>query len=192
LAKEGLKTFQGLASDERNMLVGSTNTILYNPKHVMSKYIGQTNIAKCQEEAKETQLTMEELRILLSKITRSRVVQLTGPPYRIKYHTEFLQEFNKVTEFEQPRSLSQENPTTATQNQEDSDDESTMIPPSITQALPPTQTEPFIKKSRRNKEAKDDQITLTQIWTPRPTQVLDFEIEATQEEEPGLMEEEIK
>jgi hypothetical protein len=72
LAKEGFKTFQGLASDECNMLVESINTILYNPKHVMSKYIGQTNnIAKCQEEAKETQLTVEELRILLSKITCS-------------------------------------------------------------------------------------------------------------------------
>jgi hypothetical protein len=192
LAKEGFKTFQGLASDERNMHVESINTILYNPKHIIAKYIGQTNITKCQEEAKKTQLTVEELRILLSKITRSRFVQLTGPPYRIKYHTQFLQEFNRITEFEQPRTQSQENPTTAKQNQEDSDDESTIVPPSVIQATTPTPTEPSIKKSHRNDETEENQVTLRQIWTPRPTQVLEFDAEATQPEESGLTEEEIE
>jgi hypothetical protein len=67
-----------------------------------------------------------------------------------------------------------------------------IIPPSEIQASTPTLIEPSIKKSRKNNETEDDQVTLTQIWTPHPTQVLDFEIEATQEEEPGLTEEEIE
>jgi hypothetical protein len=57
------------------------------------------------------------------------------------------------------------------------DNESTIVPPNVQNTTTPP-TEPYVKRPRRTDELEDPQTTLTQIWTPRPTQVLNFETEA--------------
>jgi hypothetical protein len=153
----------------------------------MAQFIGRTNVQQYQAEVKEMDLTTEQLRKLLAKITRARFVKLTGPPYRIKYHTDFLKEFYIPTGTEQTRSQSQEISEPTIQNQSELDDDSTVIPPSVIQT--PRQSEPNVKKPRTHEPM--EQTTLTQQWTPRKPQILDFDTaaKATQEEdEEDLME----
>jgi hypothetical protein len=173
LAKEGFKTFQGLAADERSMLIKSIETILNDPKDVMSKYIGKHRMRERKQEFTEKELTLEELRVLLSKIIRDKYVQLTGPPYRIKFHTTFLSRFNDTQKQEQHKTHSQDTNSDPKEEQDNSDDDSTIVPPMVIQTAT-TPKDMSIRTPRRENET-DDQRTLTQIWTPRPTQTIIFD-----------------
>jgi hypothetical protein len=104
-----------------------------------------------------------------------KYVQLTGPPYPIKYHTTFLKRFQGNIEQDQPKAQSQE---TKMSNNKDQhlDNKSTIAPPNVRNTTTPP-TEPDVKRPRTD-ELEDPQTTQTQIWTPRPTQVLNFETEA--------------
>jgi hypothetical protein len=64
-----------------------------------------------------------------------------------------------------------------TNKDQHSDNEWTIVPPNIQNMTTPP-TEPDVKRPRQIDELEDPQTTLTQIWTPRPTQVLSFESEA--------------
>jgi hypothetical protein len=70
----------------------------------------------------------------------------------------------------------------------DTDDKSTIVPPSTIQTTTPPQTKPNIKKPCTNDGTDDQQTTSTQIWTPRPTQVLDFDSEMNENANKGKTE----
>jgi hypothetical protein len=192
LAKEGFKTFQGLAADERHMLINSIHTILDDQRHEMAQYIGRVNSKKYQEEAAhDSELSMDELRVLVAKVTRTKYVKLTGPPYRIKYHTDFLKQFQPNAGIDQPGSQTQTANISTQIEHVDSDDDSTVIPPNVIKT--PTRTEQALKKPRTQEQM--EQTTLTQQWTPRPTQELDFDIEVSEEQnetQQDLTEEELE
>jgi hypothetical protein len=72
----------------------------------MSKYIGKLKTKECKQELNDQDLKLDELCVLLSKVIREKYVQLTGPPYRLRYHTTFLARFNNTMGQEQQRSQS--------------------------------------------------------------------------------------
>jgi hypothetical protein len=90
LAKEGYKSFQGLAADKRTMILDAIKTSLSNPTNDMSKFVGRVKVKKFQQEIQNPDLTMNELQIMLLEVVQMKYVQLTGPPYQIKYHTALL------------------------------------------------------------------------------------------------------
>jgi hypothetical protein len=84
-------------------------------------------------------------------------------------------------EQEQPKAQSQETKM-SNNNDQHSEDKSMIVPPSIqTTTTPPT--EPYTKRPCRTDKKEDPQATLTQIWSPRPTQVLDFKAEANDKQQ---------
>jgi hypothetical protein len=68
LAKEGYKSFQGLAADERTMILDAIKTSLSNPTNDMSRFVGRVKVKKFQQEIQNPDLTMDELQIMLSEV----------------------------------------------------------------------------------------------------------------------------
>jgi hypothetical protein len=64
LAKEGFKTFRGLVTDKRDILLQAIDTILTNPQHKMGKLIARQNLKKFQQEVKDPELSLDELGII--------------------------------------------------------------------------------------------------------------------------------
>jgi hypothetical protein len=60
LAKEGYKSFQGLAADERTMILNAIKTSLSNPTNDMSKFMGRVKVKKFQQEIQNPDLTMDD------------------------------------------------------------------------------------------------------------------------------------
>jgi hypothetical protein len=162
------------------MIINAIKTSLSNPTNVMSEFVGRVKVKKFQQEIQNPDLTMDELQIILLEVVQMKYVQRTGPPYLIKYHAAFLNRFQGNIEQDQPKAQSQE---TKTLNNKDQhlDNESMIVPPNIQNTTTPP-TEPYIKRPRTD-ELEDAQTTLTQIWTPRPTQVLSFETEANDKQQ---------
>jgi hypothetical protein len=128
----------------------------------------------CTSDLLSFRITNDELQRHV--VIWEKYVQLTGPPYQLRYHTTFLVRFNNTVGQEQQRSQSPAMSPTGREGQ-DMNNESTIVPPSTIQTTTPPQTKPNMKKPCTNDGTNDQQTTLTQIWTPRPTQVLDFDLE---------------
>jgi hypothetical protein len=161
LAKEGFKTFQGLASDERTMLYQALNNILNDDKSKLRKFFVQKKIKEFKQQLQNDELTLDELRDILVEIVKPTYVQNTEAPHRIKYHSQFLEKY--YGNQEHGKHSSQESKTVMTDSSEEQQDEERDIDDDSITVIP--DTEPNLKKPRTT-TTKEDQTTLTQIWTP--------------------------
>jgi hypothetical protein len=166
LAKEGFKTFQGLANDERNMIIQAINTLLHNDKDKMRRLLTQHTIRTYKRKAMNEDLTLDELRDFLLEVAKENFVQSTGEaPHRLKYHNKFLDKY--YASHDQTRTSSQETLNEPSNQEEISPNKDRDIDDDSATVIPQMETEPHQKKPRTMDLTEDtNQTTLTQIWTP--------------------------
>jgi hypothetical protein len=115
---------------------------------------GQATQQQYPQDARAADSTLDQPPNILAHM---RFVQLTDPPHRIKYNTDFLAKYHNLEAYGQPCLASQD--IILTQRNEDLDNKETILPPSTPIA------HSLAKKARMDDTDEDMyQTTLTQQW----------------------------
>jgi hypothetical protein len=99
LAKEGFKTFQGLAANEQSMILDAIDTMLNDNKDKMRRFMGMNTVRMYKRKIQNDDLTIEELLEILVTVAKAEYVPSTGEaPHRLKYNTKFLTKYYPAQE----------------------------------------------------------------------------------------------